>query len=85
MEEDMLNLKIFVSRSEIRVNVLRELNKSPDIAKFLEKKLDKHMSAISRTLLELNDKKLVECLNPEADRFRKYQITDLGKKVLKEL
>lgn len=81
----MLNLKIFVSRSEIRKNILNELSKSPDIAKFLEKKLNKHMSAISRTLLELNEKGLVECLNPEDDRFRKYKITELGLKVLKEI
>lgn len=85
MDEVMLNLTIFVSRSKVRIEVLNELSIGPNIATFLEKKINKNLSVISRALLELNEKKLVECLNPKDDRFRKYQITELGKKVLNEV
>jgi len=40
---------------------------------------------VSRTLKELCEKKLVECGNEEAKKGRMYLITELGKKIIKEL
>jgi hypothetical protein len=82
MKEDTLNLIIFVSRSKIRKLILEELKVFPNIATLLEKKINKHLSVISRALLELCEKELIICLNPKDDRFRKYEITALGLEIL---
>ncbi len=40
---------------------------------------------ISRALKELEDKGLIECLTPEKTTWKKYMLTDNGKKVLDKL
>ncbi|AAM31846.1 MULTISPECIES: winged helix-turn-helix domain-containing protein [Methanosarcina] len=40
---------------------------------------------ISRALKELEDKGLIECLTPEKTTWKKYMLTDNGKKVLEKL
>ncbi|MCA9496044.1 MAG: hypothetical protein KC589_03815 [Nanoarchaeota archaeon] len=83
MNDDILELKIFVNKSKLRFEVLKNLGKEPQIAVFLSKKLDKHRSVISQVFLDLSEKGLCECINPEQDRYRRYVLTDLGKVVLK--
>lgn len=40
---------------------------------------------ISRALKELEDRDLIECLTPEKTTWKKYILTEKGKKVLKKL
>lgn len=92
MVDETLELKVFVSRSKLRKKVLKELKKGEQISTFLvddlpldkgEKK--KHRSVISRVLIDLSNKGLAKCTNPKNDKFRKYTITNLGLKILKEI
>lgn len=79
----MYDLISFLSRSKNRITVLKNLEK-PATPTELASKLKIQRSTISRAILELMDKKLVKCLTPKEKMGRLYQITDLGKKVLKE-
>ena len=79
----MYDLISFLSRSKNRKTVLENLEK-PTTPTELASKLQIQRSTISRAILELMDKKLVKCLTPKEKMGRLYQITDLGKKILKE-
>lgn len=79
----MYDLISFLSRSKNRKTVLENLEK-PNTPTELASKLKIQRSTISRAILELVDKKLVQCLTPKEKMGRLYQITDLGKKMLKE-
>jgi len=48
----------------------------------IRKLLGLHLASVSRTILKLQELKLVECLTPESDKFRLYRITSTGRKVL---
>lgn len=69
---------------DIRKKIILEINK-PYTATEIAKKLNKHRSSVSRTLLDLSKQKLVECLNPEGDRGRHYELTKQGRKIGKQL
>ena len=79
----MYDLISFLSRSKNRKTVLENLD-NPITPTELASKLNIQRSTISRAILELMNKKLVKCLTPKEKMGRLYQITDLGKKVLKE-
>ena len=79
----MYELISFLSRSKNRKTVLDNLEKASTPTE-LASKLKIQRSTISRAILELMDKKLVKCLTPNEKMGRLYQITDLGKKILKE-
>jgi predicted transcriptional regulator len=82
----MLNdtLRIFFARSKLRLTVLKEINKKPQIASFLAKELNKHREVISRIFLDLQKQNLAKCQNPKNPHFRYYEITNKGKEILKE-
>ena len=85
MKEDLLELEIFLDRSKIRKEVLEKLDEKEQVAIFLAKKMKKHRSAISRALGELNKKGLVICTNPDESNYKKYKISETGKKLLLEI
>lgn len=76
---------IFFARSKLRLEVLKNLGDKPQIASFLAQKMKKHREVISRIFLDLQNKGLTICSNPESPHFRYYNITRKGRKVLKEL
>jgi DNA-binding MarR family transcriptional regulator len=80
----MYELISFVTRAKNRKLVLTNL-KEPKTPSGLSADLEIHRSAVSRAILELESKKLVKCLNPQDKMGRYYQITETGKKVLKEI
>jgi DNA-binding MarR family transcriptional regulator len=63
---------------------LKNLEK-PGTPTELATKLQIQRSTVSRAILELQDKKLIKCLTPNEKMGRLYQITDLGRKILKEI
>lgn len=73
----------FLKRGLIRVQLLEKLE-NPKISTELAKEFKKSRSSISRTLINLEKKGFVKCLNPKDDKFRYYQITNKGKEVLKK-
>lgn len=80
----MYELISFLLRSKNRKKVLKNLEK-PGTPTELATKLQIQRSTVSRAILELQDKKLIKCLTPNEKMGRLYQITDLGRKILKEI
>lgn len=80
----MYDLISFVSRGKIRRKVLSNLDK-PLTPTQLSEKIKTHRSTTSRTLLELEEKGLVKCITPDENMGRFYEITKLGKKIVKEI
>ena len=74
----------FVLKGSVRKSILGNLEK-PKTAKTLSKELNKHIQSVSRSLLALEKKKLIQCLNPKDDRFRFYKITQKGKDILEQI
>lgn len=77
----MFDLVSFVGRGRTRRLVLKGLTK-PYSPTDLAKHLDLDRSTVSRVMVELAEKGLVECLTPDEHTGRYYRITDIGKKVL---
>jgi DNA-binding MarR family transcriptional regulator len=71
MDREELKKEIFLKKGKLRKEVLERLDK-PKTATELAKEMGKHRSSISRILLELEKQGLIECVNPEDDRFRHY-------------
>ena len=74
----------FILRGKIRKKILFELTK-PTTPSTLAEKLETHRSSISRALISMQEKGLVDCLTPNEKLGRLYCLSDLGKKVLLEL
>lgn len=66
-----LKLKIFLKKSKLRKlvwDILKEARTATDIAK----ELNKHRSAVSRTLLDMEKASFAKCINPMDKSFRHY-------------
>lgn len=68
---DSYKKEIFLKKSILRKQVLDLLDK-PKTATDIAKVLQKHRSAISRVLLDLEEAGYVECINPQDKSFRHY-------------
>ena len=73
----------FVLRAKNRLKVLNILTEKKVSAQ-IEKETGMYKSHVSRTLKELQSKKLIRCVNPKDRNFRFYETTFEGKRVLKE-
>lgn len=80
----MYDLISFVTRGKIRKKVLLNLD-MPLTPTQLSEKIKTHRSTTSRTLLELEEKKLVKCITPKEKMGRFYEITSQGKKIIGNL
>ncbi len=67
----------FVSRSEVRSQVLEDIVRGPRTPSELASIENKHVSHVSRALAELRAQGLVEPVSGEA-RQKYYRATDLG-------
>mgnify|MGYP001563296319 FL=1 len=74
----------FVLGSKNRTIVLKMLDK-PQIPLQLSQKTDLGMNMTSRALRELEKEGIVKCKNPEAKIGRIYDLTILGKDILKKI
>ena len=73
------------AKSEVRRKCLSTLDSGPNTPSGISEKTEVHLSHVSRSLRELCEKGLVECLTPKATKNRIYRITDKGRKTLKAL
>jgi DNA-binding MarR family transcriptional regulator len=80
-----MNNAFFVIKGKLRKEVLAALQEKPKTGKRLSAELNKHLTSVSRALIELEERKLVKCINPKDDRFRFYQVTAKGRQVLKKI
>ena len=77
----------FVKASKIRQRILEVMDRPmtpTELAKSLKVPSYK-MSAVSRALRELEDRKMIACLNPKQKKGRLYQKSQQGISVLKML
>ncbi|MFA4859731.1 MarR family transcriptional regulator [Methanoregula sp.] len=77
----MYDLVSFVGRGSVRKKVLKALFKLNSPTE-LAKQLNIERSTVSRAILILMEKGLVECLTPGERMGRYYRTTEVGKKVV---
>ncbi len=82
MDWDLIS---FITSSKIRFKLLTLLNKQKNTPTSLSKKLNVHVSAISRALTEPSEKELITCLTDKRTKYKYYEISDKGKKLLTEI
>ena len=80
----MYDLISFVSRGKVRKKALSNLVK-PHTPTELSHIIKTHRSTRSRTILSLEKRGLVKCITPNEKMGRYYEITELGKKVVKKI
>jgi predicted transcriptional regulator len=71
----------WVKASEYRQNILTGLEEKPQTPKDLSQKTDYYLSHVSKTLKELKDHNMVECVTPERKKGKLYRLTDKGREV----
>lgn len=83
-KKELWRLVAFVETSKNRRAILELLTRSPTPLNptKIAKKLKIPQVNASKYLSELRKENLVECLNPEAPRFRYYSSTEKGKEIL---
>jgi len=80
-------LYAWLKRGSRRKEVLRLLlnSQSPLTTNEIKLKLKVAISQASFTVKELNDKRLIECLNPKDNIGRLYHATKKGREILNEV
>lgn len=73
----------WIKSSEQRQEILSRLEK-PKTPSNLASELDVHIQSVSRNLSKMEEKEVVELINPEARKGRLYQLTDRGAEYLSE-
>lgn len=75
----------FIARSKRRTEVLKLLSYGEKSQTEIMKITKMYKAHTSRTLKELFENKLIICKNPEDRTFRFYNLTSLGKTILREV
>ncbi|MEK6832947.1 MAG: winged helix-turn-helix domain-containing protein [Nanoarchaeota archaeon] len=75
----------FVLRAKNRQEILKQLSLGNKTATELTKATKMYKSHISRTLKELLEERLIECLNPKDREYKFYKLTRKGKNLIKNL
>ena len=74
----------FVVRAKNRKSVFEALT-IPKTPTQLSKELNINIGFVSNILIELKERKLIECLSPNEKRYRFYKITNKGKELFEEI
>jgi len=78
-------LVAFIKRAKNRNTILQLLAEKKKTQAELHHESKMYRTHVRRTLIELQKRKLVKCLNPKDRIYKIYQITNLGKEVLEEI
>tara|TARA_Y100000310_G_C20681379_1_gene816145 strand:+ start:3128 stop:3394 length:267 start_codon:yes stop_codon:yes gene_type:complete len=78
-------LRAFILRAKNRKLILEKLNNGEKTQAQLYNETNMYRTHVRRTLLELQEKRLVKCLNPKDRIYKIYVLTEKGKKVIKKL
>lgn len=73
------------AKSEVRRMCLKVLSTGPKTPVTIARETSKHMSHVSRSLRELEEQGLAECLTPSKTKNRIFAITKKGEQVLETL
>lgn len=78
-------LVTFIQRAKNRKQILTLLADREKTQAQLHHESGLYRTHVRRTILELQDKQLVQCLNPKDRIYKLYKITRKGKDVLKKM
>ena len=76
--------RIILLRSKLKMEILKAVSKEPLTPTMISKLIRRPRPSVSRGIRELEKAGFVRCLDPTKDRWRLYQITNIGEKILKE-
>lgn len=74
----------YILRGKNRIKVLQALQGKTLISKQIEKTTNMYKSHVSRTIKELQQKRLIRCTNEKDRSFKFYKLTKDGEKILEE-
>lgn len=74
----------FLIGSNYRVKVALSLVSHPQIPSKIANEIDMNLPHVSRTLNELEENGLVECLTPNRSKSRLYKLTELGRRMIEK-
>lgn len=75
----------FIARSKRRLEVLKILKDGKKSQVEITKSTKMYKAHTSRTLKELSEKELIQCINPKDRMFKFYKIRKKGKDVLDDV
>jgi len=75
-------LRAFILRSKNRKQVMEQLKGGEKTQAQLHHTTKLYRTHVRRTLIELEKRGLVKCLNPKDRIYKLYKLTDKGKKLL---
>lgn len=82
MAEENLKHYGFVVASKYRRNIMIALFEHARTPSQLASKLHLNIAHVSRSLSELEEEKLVKCINPEAIKGKVFTLTEKGRSVV---
>ena len=75
----------YVKKSSYRIKVMKAIGEDVKIPTEIAEDSGILRNHISNVLRELNEKELVECINPKSRKGRLYRLTEEGSDVLDEI
>jgi DNA-binding PadR family transcriptional regulator len=81
MKKDVAELVSFITRGSNRIIILGCLALEEMTPSQIKKKTNLYLSHISRVIQELQEKKLINCINPSSPTVKFYEITKKGKQI----
>lgn len=75
----------WVKASEYRQDVLKSLEDKPQTPKDISQEAEYYLSHVSKTLKELVEHDMVECVTPDRRKGKLYRITDKGEEIAETL
>ena len=85
MRNDLIKGISLLKSSEYRLKIAQSLKEGIKTPSEVSKMTKIRLNHVSKSLKDLKENGLVECLNEESKKGRLYQITKLGVEVLNEL
>lgn len=84
MNDEQWEKVSFIQMAPNRKKALKELSESsnPLTPTEIGDRLEIAFNSAGRSLRQLESEKLVECVNPSSPRYRRYRITDEGRKII---
>lgn len=79
------SLVSFIIRSKYRTRILWHLSRGITTPSLLAENAQIRINHVSNLLREMQEKKLVKCINPEEKKGRIYELTELGHSLLNEI
>ena len=83
--KEMWGKYAYVISSSYRQRTLKTLDGEVKVPSEIAKDAGIKVNHISKTLKELKDKELVECINPEVRKGRLYRLTEKGEAISKNI